>query len=101
MKQGLFPDVIPRGRLQRRQNATLTALRPRQRGITRGTSTPFSGAGTEQRLSYLCHWVLEFDSSGEEYGLRLPNVVLQPAVGEKHRERVLKELALFGIGDPR
>lgn len=61
----------------------------------------FPGAGTEQRLSYLCHWVLAFDSSGEEYGLRLPNVVVQPAVGEKHRERVLKELALFGIGDAR
>ena len=56
----------------------------------------FPGAGTEQRLSYLCYWVLELDSRREEYGLRLPNVVIQPSVGEKHRERVLKELALYG-----
>ena len=56
----------------------------------------FPGLGTEQRLSHLCYWVLEFDSEGEEYGLRLPNVTIQPSVGEKHRERVLKELALFG-----
>lgn len=61
----------------------------------------FPGVGTEQRLSYLCYWVLEFDGNGEEYGLRLPNVTIQPSVGEKHRERVLKELALFGIGGRR
>lgn len=57
----------------------------------------FPGEGTEQRLSHLCYWVLEFDGRGEEYGLRLPNLVIPPAVGEKHRDRVLKELALYGI----
>ncbi len=56
----------------------------------------FPGAGTEQRLSHLCYWVLEFDGRREEYGLRLPNVVIQPSVGGKHRDRVLKELALYG-----
>jgi uncharacterized protein (DUF58 family) len=61
----------------------------------------FPGAGIEQRLSHLCYWVLEFDSCGEEYGLRLPNVTIQPSVGEKHRDRVLKELALFGKGGER
>ncbi|NQX88369.1 MAG: DUF58 domain-containing protein [Halioglobus sp.] len=55
----------------------------------------FPGAGVEQRLSHLCYWALEFDGRGEEYGLRLPSVTIQPAVGEKHREQVLKELALF------
>jgi len=59
----------------------------------------FPAAGIEQRLSHLCYWVLEFDSRGEEYGLRLPNVVIQPSVGDQHRDRVLKELALFGIGE--
>jgi uncharacterized protein (DUF58 family) len=56
----------------------------------------FPGTGTEQRLSHLCYWVLEYDLRREEYGLRLPGVVIQPAVGEKHRELVLKELALYG-----
>ena len=56
----------------------------------------FPGMGTEQRLSHLCYWVLEFDRRREEYGLRLPGVVIEPAVGDKHRDRVLKELALYG-----
>jgi uncharacterized protein (DUF58 family) len=59
----------------------------------------FPGTGTEQRLSHLCYWVLEFDRRREEYGLRLPGVVIEPAVGEKHRDRVLKELALYGKED--
>lgn len=57
----------------------------------------FPGKGIEQRLSHLCYWVLEFDRRREEYGLRLPGVLIEPNVGEKHRDRVLKELALFGI----
>ncbi len=56
----------------------------------------FSGLGTEQRLSQLCYWVLEFDSHGDEYGLRLPGVTIEPALGEKHRDKVLQELALYG-----
>jgi uncharacterized protein (DUF58 family) len=59
----------------------------------------FSGMGVEQRLSHLCYWVLAFDDRREEYGLRLPGVTIAPAVGEKHREQVLKELALFGLAD--
>jgi len=59
----------------------------------------FPGTGTEQRLSHLCYWVLECDRRREEYGLRLPGVVIEPAVGEKHRDRVLKELALYGKED--
>jgi uncharacterized protein (DUF58 family) len=56
----------------------------------------FPGLGAEQRLSHLCYWVLEFDGRREEYGLRLPGLVIEPGVGEKHREQVLKELALYG-----
>jgi len=59
----------------------------------------FQGAGVEQRLSYLCHWALEFERRGEEYGLRLPAITIPPGAGDKHRDRVLKELALYGIGD--
>jgi hypothetical protein len=29
----------------------------------------------------------------------LPSVVIQPSVGDKHRDRVLKELALYGKKD--
>ena len=56
----------------------------------------FAGLATEQRLSHLCYWLLEFDRRGQEYGLRLPTGVIEPALGEKHRDRLLKELALFG-----
>ena len=55
----------------------------------------FAGMDTEQRLSHLCYWLLECDRRGEEYGLRLPTAVIEPALGEKHRNRLLKELALF------
>jgi uncharacterized protein (DUF58 family) len=57
----------------------------------------FPGAGVEQRLSHLCYWALEFESRDEEYGLRLPGVLIEPGSGDKHRERVLQELALYGI----
>lgn len=60
----------------------------------------FPGLGTEQRLSHLCYWALDFESRNEEYGLRLPGVVLEPDCGPKHRDLVLKELALFGKGGP-
>ncbi|KZX60159.1 hypothetical protein A3709_12725 [Halioglobus sp. HI00S01] len=57
----------------------------------------FPGLGTEQRLSHLCYWALEFDRQGQEYGLRLPDLNIAPDVGERHRERILQALALFGI----
>lgn len=60
----------------------------------------FPGLGTEQRLSHLCYWALDFESRNEEYGLRLPGVVLEPDCGPRHRDQVLKELALFGKGGP-
>lgn len=58
----------------------------------------FPGLGTEQRLSHLCYWALEFESRNEEYGLRMPGVLIEPGMGEKHRDRVLKELALYQRG---
>jgi len=61
----------------------------------------FAGLGVEQRLSHLCYWALEFEGRNEEYGLRLPGVVVEPGMGDKHRDRVLKELALYGKGDKR
>jgi uncharacterized protein (DUF58 family) len=58
----------------------------------------FPGLGVEQRLSHLCYWALEFDRREEEYGLRLPGLVIEPGLGERHRDRVLQALALHGIG---
>ena len=57
----------------------------------------FDGLPIEQRLSHLCHWVLEFDRTNEEYGLRLPGVVVPPGMGDGHRQKVLRHLALFGV----
>lgn len=57
----------------------------------------FPGLGTEQRLSHLCYWVLQFEGRDEEYGLRLPGLTIAPGVGERHRDRVLQALALYGI----
>jgi len=55
----------------------------------------FSGLDVEARLARLCYWVLALSASGDEYGLRLPGLEIEPASGDRHRERVLKELALF------
>jgi len=57
----------------------------------------FDGLPPEQRLSHLCHWVLIFDRNNEEYGLRLPGVVIEPDCGDAHCQKVLRQLALFGI----
>lgn len=56
-----------------------------------------AGMDTESRLSRLCYWVLEADKTGEEYGLRLPQLTIEPATGIDHREQMLKALALFGL----
>jgi uncharacterized protein (DUF58 family) len=57
----------------------------------------FEGYPAEQRLSHLCYWVLEFDRNNEEYGLRLPGMSIAPDFGEAHRQKVLRQLALFGM----
>jgi uncharacterized protein (DUF58 family) len=57
----------------------------------------FPGHSVEQRLSHLCYWALEFERLNEEYGLRIPEVLIQPGSGEKHCNEVLKALALYGI----
>ncbi|MDH4584320.1 DUF58 domain-containing protein [Pseudomonas sp. BN415] len=56
---------------------------------------PLDG-GLEQRLSLLCHWVLQFSARGQPFGLRLGGQELAPDTGEAHREACLRALALFG-----
>ena len=54
-----------------------------------------SAIGTEARLSRLCRWVMESESAGLKYGLRLPGVAYDPDAGALHRDRCLEALALF------
>lgn len=55
----------------------------------------FTGMDRENRLSRLCYWVLQVSRGTDDYGLRLPGVEVAPARGAEHRERLLRELALF------
>jgi len=57
--------------------------------------TPAS-LGEEGRLSRLTRWVIEADTAGIAFGLRLPGIVLAPAAGEAQREAALQALALYG-----
>ena len=50
---------------------------------------------TETALSQLCLWVLMVDKQTLQYGLKLPQQTFEPNVGEQHRERCLRALALF------
>lgn len=50
--------------------------------------------GSEARLSRLCRWVVDAESGGLLYGLRLPGAEISPGNGPQHRERCLAALAL-------
>ncbi len=54
----------------------------------------------EQRLSRLCQWVIFCESSGSDYGLRIPGFTLAPGKGHKHRHLCLSALALFQQTEP-
>ncbi|HUL41597.1 MAG TPA: DUF58 domain-containing protein [Burkholderiales bacterium] len=51
----------------------------------------------EAKLSRLCRWVLDAETAGISYGLRLPGKELPLAYGEQHRQSCLEALALFGL----
>ena len=53
------------------------------------------GADIEARLSVLAHWVIQAESFGQSYGLRIPGVVIPPNRGDLHQARCLEALALF------
>ncbi len=53
------------------------------------------GFDTEMRLSYLCRAVLLACESRDEYGLRLPGTIINPAHGAAHRHQCLAALAHF------
>jgi uncharacterized protein (DUF58 family) len=53
------------------------------------------GMDTETRLGILCRWVLDAESGGLLYGLRLPGRSIVPGTGADHRHQCLEALALF------
>lgn len=54
------------------------------------------GTNIEEKLSILCFWVLHYHQENENFGLRLPNVIIEPSSGLAHRKTCLHALALFG-----
>jgi uncharacterized protein (DUF58 family) len=59
----------------------------------------FSALGVEERLSTLCYWALVLDKRGDDYGLRVPGVLIAPGSGNMHCQKILTALALYGSGD--
>lgn len=59
----------------------------------------FTGLTIEQRLCALTWWVLDYHHREIEYGLRMPDQSLEPATGDRQRDRALRLLALHGIGE--
>ncbi|GAC1306203.1 MAG: DUF58 domain-containing protein [Steroidobacteraceae bacterium] len=49
----------------------------------------------EERLAQLCGWVLACDAAQRPYGLKLPDVVIAPAIGPLQRRTCLRALAAF------
>lgn len=59
----------------------------------------FPGLDREARLSRLCHWLVDVSQQNEPFGLRLPGFESGLASGERHRDNLLRELALFEAGE--
>jgi len=53
--------------------------------------------GVEERLSRLAGMALKAARLDREFGLRLGSRLIKPALGNAHLERVLRELALYGL----
>lgn len=53
-------------------------------------------SGTEAKLSAMTRLVIDADEAGLHYGLRLPNLEIEPAHGRTHYVHCLKVLALYG-----
>ncbi|MEK0364240.1 DUF58 domain-containing protein [Pseudomonas sp. CBC3] len=51
----------------------------------------------EARLSLLCHWVVELSARQQPFALRISATTIGPDAGVDHRNRCLRELALFGL----
>ena len=58
------------------------------------------GQDTETRLSQLCQWVLECESSQRVFGLRIPGKEILPSRGAAHRFACLRALAAYEAAEP-
>ncbi|MEQ8691499.1 MAG: DUF58 domain-containing protein [Pseudomonadales bacterium] len=54
---------------------------------------------TEEKLSRLTGLALQATRLEREFGLRLPGVEISPSIGQLHLEKVLRELALYGLAE--
>lgn len=59
-------------------------------------ATP-SALTSEQRIACLTRWLLDADTAGLHWGLRLPTLRLAPAQGAAHRAAGLQALALYAL----
>jgi uncharacterized protein (DUF58 family) len=51
----------------------------------------------EAKLSRLTRWIIDAETAGHRYGMRLPGFELEPDAGAAHRDRCLQALALFEL----
>jgi uncharacterized protein (DUF58 family) len=56
--------------------------------------------GVEAQLEQLARWIVDAESRGERYGLKLPNRFIKPDHGPEHRHQCLSALALMGLEEP-
>ena len=59
------------------------------------------GLEPETRLQQLSRWILECDSLGRKFGLRIPGATVEPGTGAQQRRACLRALAVFpaaGVG---
>ena len=55
------------------------------------------GRNDEEKLACMARWVLDAESQGLRYGLRLPDSELPPDNGTAQRDECLRRLALFNL----
>lgn len=55
----------------------------------------FQSGHNEQRLRWLCYWVLKRERERQPYGLRLPNGEIPIGLGAEQKQQALEALALF------
>ncbi len=56
-----------------------------------------SALDTEARLEQLARWIVDAESRGERYSLRMPGHEYPPDSGPQHRHECLQALAMFGL----
>ncbi len=54
-----------------------------------------TASNSEQRLSQLCRWLIEADTTGLEYGFEIAELRLEPSSGSEHLRQCLHALAVF------